>query len=157
MGPYHPPDGGASAQNTITPKSLYNATKLALTSVGLTWDSVEVYGPPLPIEQVWMGAIAAAVRLFEMPDRPYEAFVGAWTGSPYTVFPTWWTTDRPSFLKREILIPSIVWATDLAKEKDYRAMHCVMRTKNGLYMGEGGYRDYGPRVTMRNSSDVTDE
>lgn len=120
--------------------------KIRLTGDDISIESIERFGRPHSMGEVIMGTLAAMVRIAERPGGNVQAFVGGWTGSRYTVFPVWWTTQRPSQLSKKNIFLVLVQITHVQIDKnEYRCYKAILRN-NGKYIGEGGSAIY-PQLT----------
>lgn len=109
-------------------------------------ESIERFGRPHLLGEVIMGTLAAMVKIAERPGGNVQAFVGGWTGSRYTVFPVWWTTQRPSQLSKKSIFLVLVQMTHAQIDtNEYRCYKAILKN-NGRYIGEGGNSVY-PQLT----------
>ena len=105
------------------------------------FESVEHFGPPNPMEDVFIGTIVALINAAERfnPSTNIVSFIGSWPGSRYSIKHIWWTTDRPSHFKRGFFALSVIEALKAAVEvNDYSCLKGIVKV-NGQYIGEGGY------------------
>ena len=129
---------GSRAQKSDT---LMDLAEKNLGRDTVRFESVAHFGPPNPMEDVFIGAIVALINAAERfsPNTNIGAFVGSWPGSRYSIKQIWWTTDRPSHFRRGFFMLSIIQALKAAVESnDYSCLKGIV-TVNGQYIGEGGY------------------
>ena len=107
----------------------------------IRFESVEHFGPPNPMEDVFIGAIVALINAAERfnPSTNIASFIGSWPGSRYSIKQIWWTTDRPSRFRSGLFLLSIIQSLSAAVDSnDYSCLKGTVTT-NGQYIGEGGY------------------
>lgn len=113
----------------------------------LAFRSVQFYGAPNSMSDVYMAAIIAVVRVFEKFPRgsaTVRTFVARWRDSPYRLNVAWWSKDNPSRLNQRAILTLSAAAVELASSrKNYRCFRAV-GLNNGQYVGEGGFLLYPP-------------
>ena len=141
----------------LSTKDVTRHAKIRLTTDDINMDSIKWFGRLYSTGEVTMGTLAAMVKIAERPSGNVQAFVGEWAGSPYSVFPVWWTTQRPSQLSKRDIFKVLVQAThDLTKADDFRCFRAILK-RNGEYIGEGGYAVYPQLAGSGESPDIASE
>ncbi|KAG6999497.1 hypothetical protein G7Y79_00034g069200 [Physcia stellaris] len=119
--------------------------KIRLRDDDFSLESIVAFGRPHPMGEVIMGTLSAMVKIAERPDGNVLAFVGEWTASPYTVFPVWWTTQRPSQLSKKgifwVLVKMSHAQIHTLDPDEWLCFNAILKD-NGRYIGEGGSAVY---------------
>ena len=126
-------------------KNVTERAKNKLRADDISVEDIGWFGSHHPMGEVLMGTLAAMVKIAERPGGNVQAFVGEWTGSPYSVFPIWWTTQRPSQLSKKNIFLVLVQVAHVQLDKnEYRCYKAILKN-NGRYVGEGGNTVYPPK------------
>lgn len=115
---------------------------------------VEFFGREYQRSEVNMGTLAALIGVAQRVHGNPVSFLGSWDESPYTVYPIWFTKQRPSQLSKAMLVHGIMAAVNYQAERtDYRCLKGTLQ-KNEKDIAEGGFAVYPRHRVPGGNSDT---
>ena len=124
-------------------EALESPRTLSIPIDGTKLVDVAFFGRPNSVSELVMGMLAAFIAIAERVHGNRPAFVASWDNSPYTIYPIWFTTQRPSQLSKEKLIIAIYSAFQFQVQKDNtRCLKGKLVDRYGRYIAEGGLGVY---------------
>ncbi|KAG7007799.1 hypothetical protein G7Y79_00008g024370 [Physcia stellaris] len=122
---------------------------------GSRLEDVEFFGRENSMSEVVMGVLAGVIGVAERVHGNRVAFRGAWDGSPYTVYPIWFSTQRLSQLSKERLLVAMMAAIQYQRVRDdFRCLKGRLVDEDGKYIAEGGYAVNTRHTVPGGSSDT---
>lgn len=99
---------------------------------------------------MWCSA-SIAYRRESYHDDPCSgteiSLTGFWEDSPYTIYPIWLSTQRPSQLSKESLLAMMAAIRYQGVRNDFRCLKGILVDEGGKSIAEGGYT-VNPRHTV---------